>query len=71
MRFIVDKLEVLIFEFEYVFDLWVKSHLGQFERLSFELNLCLMDMIQIKMGVSQSQSKLARFIVGDLSNHHS
>ena len=70
MGIVADEFEVLILEVEERLDVGVDFHCGQGTRLTGELELCLLDVVQVEMGVTRGVDEVAGFVARHLCHHH-
>ena len=63
------EFEVLVLEIEETLHVRVNLHRGQGARLSRQLQLRLLDVVQIEVGVACGVDKVARLIARHLSHH--
>ena len=68
-RIVIHQLEVFVFEAEYILYVRINFHLGEWTRLTGELQFYLFQVIQLNMCISQRVDKITRFESGDLCHH--
>ena len=66
---VTNEFEVLVLEIEEALDVGVEFHLGQGTRLTGQLELRLLDVVQIEMGVACGVDEVTGLITCDLSHH--
>jgi hypothetical protein len=69
MRFVTDKLEILVIEFEYG-SARIDFHAGKLLRLARELQSGLLDVIEVKMRVSESVNEFSGLKTAHFGYHH-
>ena len=69
MGIVADEFEVFVLEVEEALYVGVEFHLGQGTRLTRELELGLLDMVQIEVGVARGVDEVARTESRDLCHH--
>ena len=70
MRIIVHKFEILVLEIEDALHLRIYLHLRKLARLTAELKLDLLEMVEIDVGVSGRMDEVSRLKAAYLSYHH-
>jgi hypothetical protein len=70
MRIIVHKFEILVLEIEDALYFRIYLHLRKLARLTAELKLDLLEMVEIDMGVSGRMDEVSRLKAANLSYHH-
>ncbi len=70
MKAVVFQLEIFELELKNRFYLWIEFHLRQRERFASELKLSLLQMICIKMKISESVYKFTGLETRDVGAHH-
>ena len=67
---VVLECEILVLEVEDAFDVWVDGHSRQFARFTGELKLCLLEVVEIEVGIAKCVYELADLVSCDLCDHH-
>ena len=69
MRPVTHQLEVLVTEVEYIVNVWIDLHLRWWQGVSGQLLICLLQVVQIQVRVTQCVHELAGRKAGHLGNH--
>ena len=68
-RVIALQLEVFVLEVEERLDVGIQNHTGQGTRLAGELQVCLVEMVQLEVGVAGGVDEVASFHARHLCHH--
>ena len=68
-RFVADEFEVFIMEVEDRLDIRIDLHEWEWTRTTGKLQPCLVQMVQIEMGIASSVDKVTWFISCHLGHH--
>ena len=69
MRVVADELEVFVLEVEDGLHIGVDDHAGQGARSARELQFCLLDVVQIEVGVASGVDEVAWLQACHLRHH--
>ena len=69
MRLVIDQFEILVAEAEYIIDIGIEPHLRRWQGLSFQLCVCLLQVVHIQVRVAKCVHELAGLQTGHPGHH--